>query len=546
MSRYAILPAAALAASALTFSAGPAGAQSHAAHQAGAVPLYDNLGSHHYEVTVQLPAAQRYFDQGLRLTWAFNHGEAIRAFAEGERLDPSCAMCAWGIAFAYGPNINAGMDSASAVAAHAAIRRAQARAAAVGERERALITALAARYAAVPGPERAGLDSAWATAIGAVADRYPEDQEAQVLHADALMNLSPWNYWSKDGTPRPATPVMLQRLERVLAANPSHPGACHLFIHAVEAAHPARAVACAERLAALMPGAGHLVHMPGHIYVRVGRYLDAIAANEHAVHADESYLEGPAISRQGVYAQGYYPHNYHFMNFAASFAGMSHTAIRSARAVTATVGAREAREHPWLESVTPVVWQTFVTFGRWDSILAEPLPPNDLRYLTGMAYYARGMAFAAKRRWAEARAALDTVSAVAAAFPEGPNRTALRIGAEMLRGEIALRSGRHQAALTAFRAAQELEDGLTYTEPPYWYYPVRQTLGKALLAAGKPAEAEQAYRQDLEMFPENGWSLFGLARSLEAQGKAAEARAVRARFERAWRHADVRLTASRF
>jgi tetratricopeptide (TPR) repeat protein len=549
MPPFRILPPAAFAA-AVALAAAPVpglAAQTHVQQaEAAGVPLYDNLGDHHYEVSVRVPAAQRYFDQGLRLVWAFNHGEAIRAFNEGERLDSTCAMCAWGEAFAYGPNINGGMDSASGAAAHAAIRRASARASGVSEREQALIAALAQRYAAVPAPQRAGLDSAWAAAIGEVADRYPADQEAQVLHADALMNLSPWNYWSREGAPRPATPVMLRRLESVLAANPNHPGACHLFIHAVEAAHPGRAVACAERLAALMPGAGHLVHMPGHIYIRVGRYLDAIAANEHAVHADESYLEGPAVSRQGVYAQGYYPHNYHFMNFAASFAGMSNTAIRAARSVTATVGAEVARAHPWLESVTPVVWQTYVTFGRWDAILAEPLPPKDLRYTTGIAYYARGVAFTAKRRWAEARAALDTVSAVAAAFPEGDNRTALRIAAEMLRGEIAMRSGRHQNALRAFRAAQELEDGLAYTEPPYWYYPVRQSLGKALLAAGQPAEAERAYREDLERFPENGWSLFGLAQSLDAQGRKADATKVRTRFARAWRHADVRLAASRF
>jgi tetratricopeptide (TPR) repeat protein len=389
------------------------------------------------------------------------------------------------------------------------------------------------------------LDSAWAAAIGSVADRFPDDQEVQVLHADALMNLSPWNYWA-GAEPRPATPVMLQRLERVMAENPQHPGACHLFIHAVEAAAPARAIPCAERLAALMPGAGHLVHMPGHIYIRVGRYLDAIAANEHAVHADESYLEGPAVSRQGVYAQGYYPHNYHFMNFAASLAGMSNTAIRSARAVTATVGSDVARAHPWLESVTPVVWQTYVTFGKWDAILGEGLPPSDLRYTTAMAYYARGIAFAAHRRWAEARASLDTVSAIAARYPEGENRTALRIAAEMVRGEIALRSRRNRAAVEAFRAAARLEDALAYTEPPYWYHPVRHSLGKALLLAGQPAEAERAYLEDLQRFPENGWSLFGLAKSLDAQGKAEAARAVRVRFDRAWRHADVQLKSSRF
>ena len=423
----------------LALAAGAAAQGAAEPENTAEVPLYENLGRHAYAISTQAPLAQQYFDQGLRLFYGFNHAESVRAFMEAERIDSSCAMCAWGAAVALGPNINAGMEAGAARIAHAAVRRALAAADRVTPRERALIQALAERYGAEAPADRAALDSAYANAMTGVAARFPDDIEIQVLHADALMNLSPWNYWTKDGQPRPATPVMLERLEHVLAANPSHPGACHLFIHAVEAAHPERAVPCAERLAALMPGAGHIVHMPGHIYIRVGRYLDAIAANEHAVHADESYLDGPAASRQGVYAQGYYPHNFHFMNFAASFAGMSNTAIRSARAVTATVGADVARANPWLESVTPVVWQTYVTFGRWDAILAERLPPKDLRYLTGMAYYARGVAFAAKRRWAEARAALDTVGAVAAHFPEGPNRTALRIGAEMLSGAIALR-----------------------------------------------------------------------------------------------------------
>lgn len=510
------------------------------------VPLYSNLGRHGYAISTQVPLAQQYFDQGLRLFYGFNHGEAVRAFLQGERIDSTCAMCAWGAALALGPNINAGMDADAGRYAYAAARRALAGSDRVSPRERALIQALAERYAPEPGASRAALDSLYADAMAGVAARFPNDLEVQVLHADAVMNLSPWNYWTADGEPRPATPVILERLERTLLENPDHPGACHLFIHAVEAQDPARAVPCAERLAALMPGAGHIVHMPGHIYIRVGRYLEAMEANRHALHADESYLEGPAASRRGIYAQGYYPHNHHFLSFAASMAGVSATAIEAARQTAKTVGPELARSTPWLENVTPVVFTTLVTFGRWDEVLAEPLPPADLRYTTGMAYYARGVAFAAKRRWAEAQASLDTVRAIARVFPAGDNQTALRIAGEALTGEIALRRGRLPAAIAAFRTAAALEDGLAYTEPPTWYYPVRHSLGKALLAANRPQEAQQVYEQDLVRFPENGWALHGLVAALEAQRHFGAARVARERLARAWSGADVVLTGSRF
>ena len=510
------------------------------------VPIYENLGRHGYGISTQEPRAQQYFDQGLRLFYGFNHAEAVRAFFEAERIDSSCAMCAWGAALALGPNINAGMDPEAGRIAYAAVRRAIARADRVTPRERALIQALAERYASDQSVSRASLDSLYADAMSGVALRFPADLEIQVLHADALMNLSPWNYWTAKGEPRPATPVILERLERALEVNPDHPGACHLFIHAVEAREPERAVACAERLAALMPGAGHIVHMPGHIYIRVGRYLEAMEANRHALHADETYLEGPAAARRGIYAQGYYPHNHHFLSFAAAMAGASATAIEAARHTAATLGPELVRSTPWLENVTPVVFTTLVTFGRWDDVLAEPLPPADLRYTTGMAYYARGVAFAAKRRWAEAQASLDTVRAIARAFPAGDNQTALRIAGEALTGEIALRRGRFPAAITAFRAAVVLEDGIAYTEPPTWYYPMRHSLGKALLAANRPQEADQVYQQDLARFPENGWSLRGLATALEAQRHFVAARIARERLARAWAGADVVLTGSRF
>ena len=530
----------------LALAAGAAAQGAAEPENTAEVPLYENLGRHAYAISTQAPLAQQYFDQGLRLFYGFNHAESVRAFMEAERIDSSCAMCAWGAAVALGPNINAGMEAGAARIAHAAVRRALAAADRVTPRERALIQALAERYGAEAPADRAALDSAYANAMTGVAARFPDDIEIQVLHADALMNLSPWNYWTAEGEPRPATPVILARLERALAENPDHPGACHLFIHAVEAAQPARAVECAERLAALMPGAGHIVHMPGHIYIRVGRYVDAMEANRHALHADESYLEGPAASRNGIYPQGYYPHNHHFLSFAASMAGASAIAIDAARHTAKTVGPELARSTPWLENVTPVVFTTLVTFGRWNEVLAEPLPSADLRYATGMAYYARGVAFAAKRRWAEAQASLDTVRAIARDFPAGDNQTALRIAVEALAGEIALRKGRYPAAITAFRAAVALEDGIAYTEPPTWYYPMRHSLGKALLAANRAQEAQRVYEEDLVRFPENGWSLRGLIAALEAQRHFGAVRVARERFARAWVGADVELVGSRY
>ena len=520
--------------------------QVQSAAAGGAVPFYDNLGSYRHEVTAE-PLAKQYFDQGLRLLYAFNHAESARSFEAGERIDADCAMCAWGVALAYAPNINDPLDEERGRKAYAAIQRAVEKISQVSAGERALIEAMAKRFDAEPSAEnRARLDSAYAEAMGEVARSYPEDLEAQVLYADALMNLSPWYYWEADGSPRPDTDELISRLEYAMEKNPEHPGACHLFIHAEEAHDPTRAVDCAERLATLMPGAGHLVHMPGHIYIRVGRYADAIEANEHAVHADESYLEGPHVSRRGIYPQGYYPHNYHFMSFAASMAGNSETAIYAARKVAEKVGAEVAMEIGWLEVITPIVYWTYVTFGRWDEILAEPLPPAELRFATAQAHYARGMAYAAKGQWNDAEGELEAVAGTAENYAEGDSKTAVKIAQAALAGEIELRRGDADAAVEHFETAVELENSLTYSEPPTWYYPMRQSLGKALLVAGHAQEAESVYREDLARFLENGWSLYGLYQCLEAQGKTQEATAVKERLDAAWQGADVTLTASRF
>jgi tetratricopeptide (TPR) repeat protein len=511
---------------------------------ADTVLLYDDLGQHHYAISTDAPLAQQYFDQGLRLVWGFNHAEAIRAFEQAARVDPDCAICWWGVAFSYGPNINAPMDSTSGVAAWTAVQRATERKGHASEIEAAFIDAVATRYAAVPPVQRAALDSAYARAMGEVADRFPDDQEAAVLAADAIMNLSPWNYWTPDGQQRPDTGRLLSLLEKVVAANPNHPGACHLYIHAVEAAEPEKAVPCAERLAGLIPGAGHIVHMPAHIYIRVGRYNDAIESNIHAVHTDETYIAD--VGTPGIYPAFYYPHNYHFLAFASTFAGRSELAIETARKAAAhmdlgvarMVGPEAARmlAHPHL---------TLMAFGRWEDVLAEPVPPGDIRFAAGLVHYARGVADAALQRWDDADAELDSVRQIASEFPEDWPSIVMQIATHALMGDIAFRKGEFGDAVQHYQVAAELQDGLRYTEPAYWNKPIRHELGAALLAAGQPAEAERVYREDLLKFPANGWALFGLAASLEAQGKGAEAQGVRAELEQAWSDADVTLTGSR-
>jgi tetratricopeptide (TPR) repeat protein len=519
--------------------------RSVAASPADSVPLYDDLGDLTYRVTTEVPEAQAYFDQGLRLYYAFNHQEAIRAFREAQRLDPACAMCWWGEALAFGPNINLPMDSASGAAAYAAIREAMARESA-SSKERALIRALSQRYGADPVADRAGRDSAYARAMGWVAERFPDDPEARTLHAEALMDLSPWNYWEKDGSPRPDTPTLLEQLERVLEDHPDHPGANHLYIHAVEAVDPERALDAAERLAGLMPGAGHIVHMPGHIYVRVGRYADAIEANEHAVHADESWIadQNPAM---GVYVAGYYPHNYDFLAFAASMIGRSEQAIGAADKMRSLVP-REALGAPgmlMLQGFLTRHLQYRVRFERWAEILEVPAPSEELLHARGVWHYAQGRARAATGDLTAAEAHLARLRELAA-HPElegarlefNTSDVVLAIAADVLAGHLAAARGDHDAAVAHLREAAAREDAMVYGEPPEWSVPVRQELGTVLLAADRPEEAEEAFREDLNRFPANGWSLHGLASALEARGEERDAGEALARFREVWKDAD--------
>jgi tetratricopeptide (TPR) repeat protein len=513
--------------------------------QQPAVPLYNDLGSHRRTITTRVPLAQQYFDQGLRLVYGFNHAEAIRSFTRATELDPACAMCWWGIAYAYGPHVNAGMDSASGVLAHKAAQQALSQSRTASAWERAYIEAVASRYTAVPPAARAPLDSAYARAMAAVAQANPDDLDAQALYAEALMDLRPWNYWTPEGKPYPQTEEIVRRLEGAIARNPEHPGACHYYIHAVEAVAPEKAVPCAERLARLMPGVGHMVHMPAHIYIRVGRYGDAAQSNVHAIHSDETFIEGQKPVT--VYSLAYYPHNIHFLAFVSTLAGKSAQALEASRTLKTKVNLDVARGVFMLQEMVPYHVLTLTTFGRWDEVLAEPLPPADLRMPLALAYYARGVALAAKGRFAEARAALDTVKAVDAATPaDADQKTAVAVAAHALAGEIASRSGNADEGIAHFREALKIEEAGLYFEPPRWYYPMRHSLGAALLKAGRAAEAEAVYREDLRRFPENGWSLFGLAAALKAQGKTAEAAAVDQRFAKAWAGADVKLTGSRY
>ena len=529
----------------------------HAGHhssQTADVPLYDNLGSLHREIATDVPLAQRYFDQGLRLSYAFNHAEAIASYRQAAELDPACAMCYWGIAWALGPNINGAMDSASGAAAYEAARRALQLIDHASPGGQALIQAMAARYGSDPMAHRKALDSTYASAMNQVASRYPDDPEAQVLHAEALMLLSPWDYWTNEKQPRQGTETLLGRVTSVIERNPDHPGACHFYIHAVEAAYPERAVSCAERLATLMPGAGHLVHMPGHIYIRVGRYVDAIRANEHAVHADETWIQDrrPGV---GVYTAGYYPHNYDFMAFAASMAGRSRQAIEAADRVASLVPADMLQEPgmTFLQQFLTRPLQMRIRFGRWEEILRTPAPAEALPHARALWHYSRGRALAARddvpgaeAELAHVRAAIEDPALQGVTLEFNKATAVLRIAAEVLAGNIAVVRGEIEPAIGHLREAARLEDELVYGEPPEWSVPVRHELGAALLAAGRPEAAEAVYREDLDRFRRNGWSLYGLAKALEAQGRDEEAKHAMDEFRSAWRNADVELSASGF
>ncbi|UCD12696.1 MAG: hypothetical protein JSU88_06380 [Nitrospinaceae bacterium] len=510
--------------------------------------LLGSLGDRQHPITTQVPEAQRLFDKGMALAFAFNHDEAGRAFRKAADLDPACAMCYWGIALVLGPNINAPMDEKAAAPAHEAVQEALRLTSGVGAREKALIEALARRYA--PGQDRSALDAAFAEAMRRVHERFPKDADVAVLFAEALMDLNPWDYWTEDGRPKNHILEVVETLETVLAKDPSHPHAIHLYIHAVEASrNPYRAVPHADRLGELVPGAGHLVHMPAHAYIRTGHYHKASLANERAIVADDAYQAECAA--KGLYPLAYMPHNHHFLWATYTLEGRGEDALKAAARLRQRVDEQKMRspglgtlQHFW---ATPLYG--LARFARWDDALKEPAPPADLLYPLGVWHHLRGRAHAAQGDLAKAEkeaaelAALIENPALESVKIWGTNKVSdlLKIGHHLLAGEIAEKQGRQDEALRHYRAGLKIENSLYYDEPHSWYQPMNQPLGWALLKAGRAAEAETHFRADLTRHPENGWALNGLMKSLDAQGKKAEARAVRVRFEKAWAFADMKL-----
>jgi tetratricopeptide (TPR) repeat protein len=517
------------------------------------MPLFDDLGTHAHKITTSSPEAQAYFNQGYRYLFNFNHAGAISSFQEALKRDPKCAMCWWGIAFAHGPNINMPMMPDAMTPAWQALTMAQSLSANASEAERDYIAALATRYAEKPPQDRSSLDKAFAAAVHDLAKKYPNDLDAQVLYAESLMDTSPWNYWQTDKkTPNAGLEDLAPTLEAVLAKAPNHPGAIHLYIHAVEVPFPKKAEKAADRLTTLMPGAGHLVHMPTHIYNRIGRYDDAVEWNKKAAKADEKYFARTG-DRAGMYAAMYYVHNLHFVWTAAMTEGRSATALEFGQAVVDRVQPQMAREVPGIEVFVPTLTYAQLRFGKWDDVLASPAPDAELHLATAMYHYARARAFAAKGDVKQAKAEQAQIVKSFGAEDDTrfsnfgvPGRLMVAIADNVAQADIALAQRQTKTAIAKLQAAVKAQDQLPYMEPPYWDFPVRQYLGAALLNAGRAKEAEKAYREDLHDWMRNGWSLYGLSEALKRQGKRREASEARQAYLEAWSRADVDLKQSRF
>jgi tetratricopeptide (TPR) repeat protein len=516
-----------------------------------APPRFDGLGKHARPVAAR-PDARVYFDQGLMFMFAFNHDEAVRAFRHAAALDPDCAMAHWGVALASGKNYNDPTFPPDRIKlALAALQKARSKAAAESPANRALIEALAARYADPMPEDTAPLEKAYAKAMKAAWEKFPQDADVGALYAESVMNLRPWELWAADGKPEPGTLETIAVLEAVLKLNPDHPLALHLYIHAVEASPtPEKADDAAKRLRGAQPGLGHLLHMPSHIDIRRGRWQAAVEANRAAIAADRKYHE--AAPEQNIY-RIYMAHNHHMLAFAAMMQGESKRSIEAIREMVAGVPEEwlaKKENAAMVDGYTAMPLEVHKRFGLWDDILAAPEPPEMFPIARALRHYTRGVAFAAKGKVADARAAKAALLDAAKAVPEdavfGNNKAAdlLALGTDMLEGEILYREGKAKEGIAALRRAVAKEDALRYAEPPEWTVPVRHALGAVLLHDGQAAEAEKVYREDLRRWPDNGWSLHGLAAALAAQGKADEAAKVKARFQEVWKRADVTIPSS--
>jgi tetratricopeptide (TPR) repeat protein len=512
---------------------------------AKAVPLFNDLGSYHRKISTKNRTAQKYFDQGLRLVYGFNHDEAERAFREAARLDPACAICFWGIGLTLGPNINLPMDPDRNAKAVEAMAKAKAIAPSGGV-ERALIDALAVRYSADPVADRTKLDEAYAGAMRAVHERFPADDDVATLYAEAMMDLRPWKFWSADGTPAPGTLDIVATLEGVMKRNPKHPGANHYYIHATEASgNPGRATESAKRLETLVPGAGHLVHMPAHVYMRTGNYAGASQANAKGAAIDEKYIHAHNV--QGIYPIMYYTHNLQFLAASAAMEGRSADSRDAAKKTTA-LATPIAKEMPMAEFVVPFEMYYALRFEKWDDVLALPEPDAGLPTTVALWHFGRAVALAGKKNVEGAAAEQKLFDAAVPKIPQdammnlNTSKDLVAVAAAMLDAEMAEAHGDLDAAIAAWGRTVAAEDKLSYDEPPAWYYPVRESLGGALLRAGKPVEAEKVFREDLKNNPGNGRSLFGLAEALKMQDKRDESATVLSKFKKAWARADVAVT----
>jgi tetratricopeptide (TPR) repeat protein len=503
-------------------------------------PLWEGLGRVTYRITTANEQAQSYFNQGLRLAYAFNHGEAQRAFRKAQKLDPDCAMCFWGEALVLGPNINLPMQEDAVAPAFAAAEKARMLAPRASAREQALIAALSTRYTRDAKADRAPLDAAYAAAMEKVAAQFPDDNDIAVLYAEAVMDLSPWNYWQPGGRePNQQSGPIVPTLERVLARDPDHPGAIHYYIHAVEASdRPERAEPHADRLRGAVPGAGHLVHMPSHIYYRVGRYLDALADNKTAAEVDEKYLAA-TNAPMGVYRLGYYPHNVHFVLASAQMAGDGPTVLAAAEKLRGLIPDEVARDLAGVQPIKAAPYFAHALFSPPATVLALP-DPGDIPYVKAMWHYARGIARAAQGDLTAAKAEAEAIAALeggdfALHKASGiPAQDVLALARTVIEARVAQRHGDKAAAIERFERAAALQDGLPYYEPPYWYYPVRQSLAVALMQAGRLDEAEEQFERALKRAPSNGWSWYGLAELYKARGMADRASRLEAELAKMW------------
>lgn len=509
-------------------------------------PLLDGMGPYTHAAGSPVPLAQRYFDQGMVLAWGFNTAEAVRSFDAAARADPKCAICFWGLAWSLGPNVNTDMHKADAARVHTAVRRAEALSVNASPRHRGLIAALVARH-----PQPGVVDEErYAAQMRALARRSPRDADVLTLAAEAQLNLHAYDWWEKDGTAKPWTPETGALLAAALKVAPDHPGANHYWIHLMEAsATPERALASASKLETLVPGSGHLTHMPAHIYLRVGRYAEASAVSERSIKADERYLA--QVQAQNKYLVGYAAHNHHFLWAATAMEGRSRAAIEAARAAyRVACGPQPSLRDGTLQHYYALEHYALVRFARWDEILKTTLPPDtEAPYPLAVWHFARGIAYARTGKLRDARRALEALEKTTAdptlndvkVKNINPASSLIRIATLTLRAELAVADRKPLVAVKLLEEAVAIEDGLAADEPHLWLAPTRHALGAALLSVRRAAEAETVYREDLAHYPENGWSLYGLSQALAKQGRTDEARDLDERFQTAWRRADVDL-----